>query len=255
MVKLYIYLKIMFKPTYLYIKQHSITGLLYFGKTVKNPLKYTGSGIYWKRHLKEHGAHIETLWYCLFTDQESLIEFATLFSTINDIVNNESWANLSIENGLDGAPVGHPSFITDSVEVSKKLSARSKERWANPEFKERMKQIHKNRHTPESRKATAEKTKQAWTPERKARHSENMKGHPGSKKLKGIPKSQEHNRKNSEALKGKKKSAEHLKNLQETLKWRKVCRLTDRKEMSVTHFSRWLKSLVLFEPAVTHSLE
>ena len=45
----------MFKPTYLYIKQHSITGKLYLGKTTKqNLIKYTGSGKYWLRHLKVH---------------------------------------------------------------------------------------------------------------------------------------------------------------------------------------------------------
>lgn len=37
-----------FEPTYLYIKQHSITGKLYFGKTVKNPEKYNGSGSPWR---------------------------------------------------------------------------------------------------------------------------------------------------------------------------------------------------------------
>lgn len=33
-----------YKPTYLYIKVHSITGMKYFGKTTKNPIKYDGSG-------------------------------------------------------------------------------------------------------------------------------------------------------------------------------------------------------------------
>ena len=37
---------------YLYLKQHNITGLKYFGKTEQNPYKYKGSGIYWLRHLK-----------------------------------------------------------------------------------------------------------------------------------------------------------------------------------------------------------
>lgn len=32
-----------FKPTFLYLKQHSVTGKLYFGKTVsKDPSKYKG---------------------------------------------------------------------------------------------------------------------------------------------------------------------------------------------------------------------
>lgn len=42
-----------FKPTYLMIKQHEITGLKYLCKTTrKDPLKYNGSGRYWKPHIK-----------------------------------------------------------------------------------------------------------------------------------------------------------------------------------------------------------
>lgn len=41
---------------YLYVKRHIETGLLYFGKTVKNPYKYNGSGLRWKRHLRKHKA-------------------------------------------------------------------------------------------------------------------------------------------------------------------------------------------------------
>jgi hypothetical protein len=44
----------MFKPTFLYIKTHSVTGLKYFGKTTKDPFRYKGSGVYWVRHLKVH---------------------------------------------------------------------------------------------------------------------------------------------------------------------------------------------------------
>lgn len=52
-----------YTPTYLYIKQHTITGKLYFGKTIKDPEKYMGSGTHWKRHINKHGKeHVETLW-------------------------------------------------------------------------------------------------------------------------------------------------------------------------------------------------
>lgn len=41
---------------YLYVKQHSITGLKYFGLTRnKNPFKYLGSGIDWKLHYNKFG--------------------------------------------------------------------------------------------------------------------------------------------------------------------------------------------------------
>jgi hypothetical protein len=98
----------LFKPTYLYIKQHSITGLKYFGKTTrKNPFTYTGSGIHWKRHIAKHEDEIKTLWCQLFTDKESLVEYALNFSKENNIVESAEWANLSPENGLDGAGIGH----------------------------------------------------------------------------------------------------------------------------------------------------
>lgn len=97
-----------FKPTYLYIKQHAITGKLYFGKTTRSdPLKYIGSGIHWLRHIKLHGTeHVITLWCELFTDIIALVEFATLFSLEMNIVESKQWLNLIRENGLDGIPAG-----------------------------------------------------------------------------------------------------------------------------------------------------
>ena len=92
-----------FKPTYLYIKQHSVTGKLYFGKTIRNPEKYNGSGVRWKYHIRKYGTDkIVTLWYCLFLDQESCTEFAELCSNQWNITESIDWLNLSIENGIDG---------------------------------------------------------------------------------------------------------------------------------------------------------
>lgn len=91
----------LFKPTYLYIKQHSITGKLYFGKTTKNPETYNGSGLRWTKHFSHYGKqHIQTLWYCLFLDEKSINEFAISFSKQNDIVKSDDWLNLIEETGL-----------------------------------------------------------------------------------------------------------------------------------------------------------
>ena len=96
-----------FSPTWLYIKQHNKTGLKYFGKTSgKNPKKYKGSGIRWNKHLKKYGNDVSTIWCELFINKEELIEFAINFSINNNIVNSKEWANLKIENGLDGNPKG-----------------------------------------------------------------------------------------------------------------------------------------------------
>lgn len=99
-------MNIYFKPTYLYIKQHNITGLKYFGKTVKsNVVKYKGSGTHWSRHLHKYGNDVTTVWFQLFTNREQLVEFATNFSITNNIVSSAEWANLKIEDGLWGGGV------------------------------------------------------------------------------------------------------------------------------------------------------
>lgn len=102
-----------FNPTWLMIKRHRITGLLYFCKTsVNDPLNYHGSGKYWKKHLKIHGDSVDTIWYKLFTDKDELIDFAMSFSEIFDIVESKNselkkvWANLEPENGISGMPMG-----------------------------------------------------------------------------------------------------------------------------------------------------
>ncbi len=92
-----------FIPTFLYIKQHTVTGMLYLGKTTQNPETYIGSGKRWRNHIKKHGInHIINLWYCLFIDQHTLSELAISLSNMYDIVVSESWANLIIEDGIGG---------------------------------------------------------------------------------------------------------------------------------------------------------
>jgi hypothetical protein len=105
-----------FTPTFLYIKQHTKTNLLYFGQTrVRNIEKYKGSGSYWLRHLKKHGRqHVITVWYCLFTDPVELFNVAVQYSTLHDIVKSDAYANLIAENGFDGCAKGTGTFIDRS---------------------------------------------------------------------------------------------------------------------------------------------
>lgn len=112
-----------YTPTYLYIKQHSITGLKYFGKTsTEDPEKYYGSGIHWKRHIKKHGKeHVTTLWFQLFENKDELIDYALKFSEENNIVDSKEWANLVNENGLDGG-VGNFGGRKHSEESKRKAS-------------------------------------------------------------------------------------------------------------------------------------
>ena len=91
-------------PTVLYIKQHSVTGLKYFGKTTQDPLKYNGSGKHWAPHIKKHGRkYVINLWVSEpFTDSIAISEYALAFSRDNNIVESKDWANQKPENGLDG---------------------------------------------------------------------------------------------------------------------------------------------------------
>jgi hypothetical protein len=117
---------IKFKPTYLMIKRHMLTGLLYFCKTnFFNPERYHGSGKYWKRHLQKYGKdQVETLWYCLFLDKDECVKFALMFSKMNNIGNGDItvWANIIPENGINGgAPKGSNKGIRRSAETKVKM--------------------------------------------------------------------------------------------------------------------------------------
>jgi len=101
---------------YLYHKRHRKTGLNYFGKTKTDPNKYNGSGKYWIAHLNKHGFDVETISIWEFTDLTECSRFATEFSIKNNIVESKDWANLKIENGLDGGFAGYKWYTKGSEE-------------------------------------------------------------------------------------------------------------------------------------------
>jgi len=87
----------------LYVKIHNITGLKYFGKTIKNPYIYKGSGVYWKNHLAKHGNDVTTIVVGEYLENSNLLAaHAMNFSIIHNIVCSKDWANLINENGSDG---------------------------------------------------------------------------------------------------------------------------------------------------------
>lgn len=206
----------MFKPTYLYIKQHLITGKLYFGKTTqKDPVKYKGSGSYWKNHLKCHGDKVVTLWYELFTDKDELVKFATTFSDEMNIVESQSWANQQTENGLD-VRLG----VKFSTETIQKLSDSHKGRKHSDETKQKMSQIAKGRTlSDEAKKKISEANKnRIVSDETRAKQAEKAKGNkrhmmPHSDEAKkkisaarcGVSRSEDAKNKISMAMKGKPK--------------------------------------------------
>lgn len=195
--------------TYLYVKTHEKTGLKYFGKTSKpNPEKYPGSGKYWRRHLNKHGYEFSTEIIGTYENESELVEAALSFSEEHDIVNSKEWANQIPENGLDGAPKGHPGHKF-TVEQREHLSQLSKERWSDPEYRARLSKSHQDRWTDEKKEEYSEFMKLAWTEERRLAHSEKLKGHPGSTKCKGVAKPEGFGEKVSKATKGVKKSESH----------------------------------------------
>lgn len=115
-----------FKPTRLYIKQHTKTGLKYFGKSIKQDIeKYLGSGSYWLNHIRKHGIEfVETLWVSeWFYTKEEIALVAKQLSVEYDIVNSNEWANLKEETGSDGGLL--PDYAINSVRH--KLTGRTKE--------------------------------------------------------------------------------------------------------------------------------
>ena len=89
----------MFRPTYLYIKTHNITGLKYFGKTVQDPFKYKGSGTRWLNHIKKHGYDVTTEILLETDDKKELIKQGLYYSKLWEVDKNDHWANLIMEIG------------------------------------------------------------------------------------------------------------------------------------------------------------
>lgn len=85
---------------YLYVKTHNKTGLKYLGKTNKKDYhSYTGSGVYWIRHLDKHGYDYSTEILLATENKEELKETGLFFSTLFNIVKSKEWANLQEEKG------------------------------------------------------------------------------------------------------------------------------------------------------------
>lgn len=115
-------------PTWLMIKVHSTTKKKYFCKTQrtfgsKSFDNYKGSGKYWTHHIKKHGSEYvyNELVIGPYTNKEQLINLATYISESLDVVNSDEWANLRIENGIDGNPLG----VVFSEELCQKISIRT----------------------------------------------------------------------------------------------------------------------------------
>jgi hypothetical protein len=88
---------------YLYVKTHNKTGLKYLGQTSsKDPHKYTGSGVYWKAHLKKHGYDYTTEILKECQTKQEIKELGLYYSNLWNIIESSDWANLKVEQGDGG---------------------------------------------------------------------------------------------------------------------------------------------------------
>jgi hypothetical protein len=128
---------------YLLVKTHNITGLKYLCKTSKSDYhKYTGSGIYWKDHLKLHGRDFTTelLKECKNNEEVRIWGqyYSTLWNVVNakDSVGKKIWANLVPEEG-QGILSETGKIIQNRPEVKAKNIAGVKQFYKdNPQVRE-----------------------------------------------------------------------------------------------------------------------
>ena len=224
-----------FKPTTLYIKRHSVTGKLYFGKTTKNVLNYNGSGKRWLYHIRKYGKnHVETLWYETFLDKDDLIAYALKFSADNNIVESTDWLNLIPENGLDGAMPGGVLSIKHKrkIKIWMETNAPFRGRTHDQQAKNANRQKHLNKiPSIESRNkmSVAQKRILSGTPSMLSiTHVKGKTSITDGKDNKLINMTLE------EIPSGWKVGRTVSK---------KVCRICDRKEMDQGNYNKWDKSL------------
>lgn len=165
---------------FLYVKQHNLTGLKYFGKTTrKDPARYLGSGKYWKRHIKKYGYDISTINIWSFNTLEEASEFAIKFSVEHNIVESSEWANLIIENAADGGVKGYKHTKESRLKMSEssKGNQHRKGKSFTDESLLKMSKAHTGKILTETHKNNISASKQVyWSNEQRAKHSALQKG-------------------------------------------------------------------------------
>lgn len=206
-------------PTYLYVKTHNITGLKYFGKTTGDPYRYYGSGTYWISHLKKHGYNVRTEIIGLFKDKKECVKKALEFSEHNKIVESREWANLIVENGLDGGFTGHRKYGPLSKETRERMSIQRKGRVPWNKGKKGVTPGNKHPRSEETKeKIRKARASQIFTRETREKMSKARKGKPRPEArewLLGRTMSEETKQKIGHANKGRVISEEQKQRLRE----------------------------------------
>ena len=117
----------------LMIKTHNVTGLKYLCITKRDDWeRYSGSGIYWKRHLKKYGYDFSTELLYESNDYNDFLEKCAYYSIYYNVVLDDSFANLKPENGYDDL-VLYWKFLTEEEKnnIYKKRAKTLKKYWEN----------------------------------------------------------------------------------------------------------------------------
>jgi hypothetical protein len=151
---------------YLYVKTHNKTGLKYLGKTTNSNLhSYTGSGKYWRNHLKKHGRDFTTEILKECDTNDEVKEWGLYYSQLWDVVKSNEWANLTEETGTGGKTVEN---FRHSDESKALISATHKGKKKSPAHIEKM----RKNSTGKSWGCHTEETKEKC---RSYRHTEEFK--------------------------------------------------------------------------------
>ena len=101
------------KLTYIYVKKLP-NGVLYLGKTVKDPKNYLGSGKLWLRIIKKYKYSLSDIETWILHRTENYHDLKTMgeyYSKLFNVVEYSQWANLKPENGDGGQGKG---FMKDN---------------------------------------------------------------------------------------------------------------------------------------------
>jgi len=176
----------------LYVKCQPKNGVQYFGKTIsENVCSYSGSGVVWKDiHKKYNIKDVETMIVGEFDENDPmLVEYALGFSAANNIVESNEWANLMVENGLDGGPRNfgnkHAKGYKHTNEAKEKITNAGK-RPCSDITKDKIGKANKgNFHSDETKKLISKRSGKPHTELEKMKISKAQKGRKAMKDLVG----------------------------------------------------------------------
>ena len=172
----------------LYLKKHDTTGKLYLGWTTRDVETYSGSGVYWLKHLKKHGNFVSTVVLEETADLNRLRSQGKYYSELWDVADNPQFANLKEEDGVGG---------NYGAQTRQRMSQSAKERVAR--------MGPPTGGSPQARAEHSARTKTFWAdPENKKKRREAIKRGKAASAWVKPPSSDETKKKQSDALKGRK---------------------------------------------------